>query len=319
MRVLHYYPNLTQGGMGTVLRTRAKNLPSHKFDLLFSNDSGGGNIFDELPNVEFRLVRKERLENYLTFTLSQRRYDEVIFTSAPEIANKVFESLPLALRVYEFHSSDVRVLSSEVEKLDLRRVDEVRVPSDYLAGIIQSLLPANAQRLVRVVPNQVDEDMFFVDKHEHGIDLSPTLIWVGQFSRAKGYNDFLRVLGNLPENYAGEMYFSGRVPAEMVVGLMAEIARSGVQDRVSIFYNVPQQELAKRYRELGDSAVLVSTSLLESFGYGVYEALKCGLRCAVYELPALNAFHEEFPGMISTAPLGEISALAESILQMHTA
>ncbi|KGF03358.1 hypothetical protein HMPREF1627_02135, partial [Actinomyces sp. S6-Spd3] len=183
--------------MGTVLRTRAKNLPSHKFDLLFSNDSGGGNIFDELPNVEFRLVRKERLENYLTFTLSQRRYDEVIFTSAPEIANKVFESLPLALRVYEFHSSDVRVLSSEVEKLDLRRVDEVRVPSDYLAGIIQSLLPANAQRLVRVVPNQVDEDMFFVDKHEHGIDLSPTLIWVGQFSRAKGYNDFLRVLGNL--------------------------------------------------------------------------------------------------------------------------
>ena len=314
MRILYYYPNLTQGGMGTVLRSRARNSPSSEFNLLFSHDKGGGKIFRTLPNVDYRLVRPDRLQSYLIYLVNRRSYDEVAFTSSPELANYLFADLSNAQRVYEFHSSDVRVLTNEIGMLDFRRIDEIRVPSVYLADVVTSLLPATARHLVVVTPNEVDETIFYRDDNNVLPTEQTTLVWVGQFSKAKGYNDFVRVLGKLPNEFHAEMYFSGSFNRSDIVDLMAEIARNRAEDLISIFYNVPQEELAHRYRSLGKSGIFVSTSLMESFGYGVYEALKCGMNCVAYSLPALRSFETSFSRQLRFVPLGEIAEMTEAIL-----
>lgn len=321
MRILQCYPNLSQGGMGSLYLSRAISQSDDQFHLVFQNDMGAGQIFDELSNVDYRVVRKDRFSNFLCSSLERVAYDEIRFTSMPTSANTLFKVLEGSnvKRIYEFHSSDYGLLAKEAEILNLEYIDEIWVPSAMLAGVLSSIASPELISLVRVVPNVINKNAFFEKPASLPAEIDTTrggeraVTWVGQFAVAKGYRDFVRALSLLPDFYRGYMFFSGAVQIERVNDLMSEIWRWGVADRISLQYNVPQHELGSFYRNHAHNGVFVSTSLRESFGLGVSEALACGMPVAAYRLPALEETTINHSNMIRFAELGEIFDLAQAI------
>ncbi|WP_081993484.1 glycosyltransferase family 4 protein [Kocuria sp. ZOR0020] len=90
-----------------------------------------------------------------------------------------------------------------------------------------------------------------------------------------------------------------------------------MDSRVQLLLNVPQTEMASIYRDARRSGgVLVSTSLLESFGYTVVEALSCHLPVVAFDLPALREHDSHGVDYKLVAP-GDVLELKDAILALH--
>lgn len=297
MRKLIIYPNYSMGGVTSVIRGRAAAEPATKFDVVFFQERGGDGAFDSFSNVEVRVCAENLIENYLTYWTGQISYDEISVLSHPKLANFLATRTEASV-TYEFHSSDLKVIGREIEALDLRELSIVAAPSKTMAEQITSLLPRRFQSRVRVIPNLVDSTVFYSDgspklpfsKTGVGADAVP-LVWVGRFDEGKGFRYFLRLLAQLPAEYVGMVVVSLEDDPQRSTKFFSEAASMGLVGRVRVFSNLSRQAMANLYWTARDSGGwLVSTSLMESFGYSVAEALACGLRVAAFKLPAFEDF-----------------------------
>src|SRR5699024_2868622 len=118
MRKLLTYPNCSKGGVTSVIRGRAAAEPETTFDVIFVNDRGGSRAFDDLQNVNVRIIRHDRLTAYLLSLTKAVEYDSIHVLSQPSIANELASSEELAV-AYEFHSTNMAIVESEIAKLDL--------------------------------------------------------------------------------------------------------------------------------------------------------------------------------------------------------
>lgn len=314
------YPNCSKGGVTSVIRGRAAAHPDHEFHAIFFNDKGGLNAFADLENVHVRIVRKDRLAKYIAFILAQREYATASFLSCPQIFNDV--EVPETTRTdYEFHSSDLQVIQNELDKLNLDRAERIVTPSAYMASQLRPMLAPHLQTKVAVEPNLVDTNIFC--SRESGAsqvvhaDRIP-LVWVGRFDKGKGYRYFLRLLRSLPEEYFGIMVASFEQGPERAAEFLGEAAYDRVDDRIQMLLNQPQREMAQIYQDAAEEGgALVSTSLLESFGYTVAEALECGLPVAAFDLPALRERNASAESM-RFADIGDVQELRDAVLAVTT-
>lgn len=316
VRNLVVYPNCSKGGVTSVLRGRAAAHPDQELHAVFLNDKGGRNAFADLPNVQVRVIRKDRLMNYLGYILETTQYVAASFMSCPNIFNEV--KVPNRTRVdYEFHSSDLQVIQKELDQLNLDNAERIVVPSAHMASQLQPMVPVKHQAKIAVEPNLVDKRIFHPDNSivptgdEHRIPL----VWVGRFDRGKGYRYFLRMLRMLPEQYYGIVVASFEQGPERAAEFLGEAAFDRVDDRIHMLLNQPQTEMARLYRDAAAAGgVLVSTSLLESFGYTVAEALNCGLPVAAFDLPALR--EHDFPAAeLKFADIGNVQELRNIVIE----
>lgn len=311
------YPNFSKGGVSAVLRGRAASSRHLHFDALFKHDRGGSSVFQKFDNIDPRVVRQDRLPAYLKFALAEFAPSEVSVLSAPDVL-EICEQYPDPLVAYEVHSSDLSVVKRELESLASSRVDELRVPSEFMANQLQSIIPNRLKRKVIVVPNLVDHSVFGPDGSSELGDVTlprsaAPLVWVGRFDKGKGYRQFLRTLALLPEQYVGVMVVSLESDPARMVSFLSETYALGVANRVRVMSDVEPSDLANLFRAARDrGGALVSTSLLESFGYAIAEALACELRVSAFDLPVL-AEHQGFKQLGVAVPPGDVHALAESI------
>lgn len=317
MNDLIVYPNASKGGVTTVIRGRAVAKPQRRIDAVFSEDKGGASAFVDLPNVRPVIMRRDRLGAALTYMAKTFRYETASVLSSPKAVEHLAGAVPL-LR-YEFHSSDLAVIESEIAKLDLGAVDEITAPTQYMVDQVHDLLPRSQRSKLAVLRNLVDGEVFrkegpaeFVDRSDQALSSAVPLIWVGRFDKGKGHRHFARLLAALPAQYMGVMVVSLEKDPERITAFLSECAVMGVLDRVRIHLNLPQVELAELYRwarERGGFAV--STSVLESFGYFVAEATACGLRVAAFDLPVWDEHDRQH--LIERVPIGSVRALAETV------
>ena len=312
-RNLIVYTNCSKGGVASVIRNRALAQPSVEFTAVFLNDRGGARAFDDIPNISVRIVRKDRAVTYLKYILSNFEYRSVSILSEPEIANALSGSAAVPVE-YEFHSSDSSVIERELSVLNVRRIDRIVVPSAYLGQKVGSLLPRVDQNIVEVRPNLIDLNTFSVRTSEGGtgfgsLPSSKLVLWVGRFDKGKGYKQFLRILGALPEHYSGIAVVSLESDPARAAEFFYECDGNGVADRISLFANISQTEMAQLLRAVRDSGgFLLSTSLMESFGYSVAEALAVGTRVIAYDLPALQELPDP-DGLLTFVPIGSFGAV----------
>lgn len=309
------YPNCSKGGVTSVIRGRATASPDQVFHAVFTHDKGGANAFADLDNVHVRIIRKDRAVLYLNHILSKFGYVDASFLSCPQIFNEV--EAPVTTRIdYEFHSSDLQVIQNELGRLKLERAERIVTPSGHMASQLRPMLPLHLQPKVTVVPNLVDTNVFSRRTEESTPEESSggiPLIWVGRFDKGKGYRYFLRLLQSLPEQYHGVMVVSYEQGPERAAEFLGEAAYDRVDDRVQLLLNQPQSEMATIYQNAAAAGgALVSTSLLESFGYTVAEALECGLPVAAFDLPALRERTAE-PGAIRFADIGDVQELRDAV------
>lgn len=280
MRKLVIYPNLSLGGVTSVLRGRAAAEPKTEFDFVFLNDRGGRDAFADFDNVQPRIVNRSRLENFLTYSIPMRSYNEAYVLSHPDAANFISSDPNLAV-TYEFHSSDLKVIERELDALKLENLARITAPSHTMVEKISGMLPARYRHRVSVIPNLVDPSVF----HQHGpsdlFNNDPNiipLVWVGRFDRGKGFRYLPRLLALLPENYVAYVVVSLESDPGRPTEFLNEANALGVAHRVRLLANLERPKMANLYRSAAKSGGwLVSTSLMESFGYAIVEALACGL------------------------------------------
>lgn len=319
MRKLIIYPNCSKGGVTSVIRGRARSEPYNQFDAIFFNDRGGRNAFDDLPNVTVRIARQDRSVNYFKYLMEHFRYDEISVLSHPKTANLLSENPEVAL-TYEFHSSDPKIVEREINDLNLDQLARITAPTPQMTRIIEKFLPARIRPRVHVKANLVDTLLFseqgasdFFAKSHFEIDKNAIpLLWVGRFDNGKGYRYMIRTLANLPENYVGIFVVSLESDPDRANNFYRECAEMGVQNRVRLFLNIPQNVMGTMYRSVRDAGGwAVSTSLMESFGYSVAEALACGARVAAFDLPVWVNFERQ--NLLHSVSAGDVQELSEII------
>jgi len=319
-KVLSTYVNCSLGGMTSVYRARALNNPDTHYDLVFTADQGGLKAFNDLPNCSARIVRKDRVEDFLDFALQRTDYEQFTVTSQPELVSNV--TVPDATKViYEIHAPLEHIVRRELEKLDTDCVDEVWAPSQWSVELVQRSLPRRKHVPVKNCPNLVDEGRF----SESGSSAYPLrarpgmtpITWIGRVENFhKNYIDFMRVLCLLPSYYYGVMLLSLQNDPERLSTALGSAAMLGVEDRIDIFWNVPQQKVGDLHRSVRDAGgVFCSTALSESYGYGVVEAAKCGTPVVAFDVGPLD----EHPyDNVHLVPVGDLPGLSKTIQRVST-
>lgn len=319
MRKLFVYPNCSKGGVISVIRGRARNEPDTEFDVVFFNDRGGRNAFTDLPNVNVHLVRQDRSKNYFTYLIKQFKYDSVNVLSHSQTANLLSESNDLAV-TYEFHSSDMNVVKREIGELNLDRLAAITAPTTQMVKSISNFMPARLKPRMQVLTNLVDsalfaedgEASFFANSRFEIDENSIPMVWVGRFDKGKGYVYTLRALARLPKEYICFFIVSLEKDPERINNFYREAAEMGVLDQVRLFLDIPQSAMGNLLRSVRNkNGWAISTSLMESFGYSVAEALACGTKVAAFDLPVWDNFEKQ--ELLHRVVSGDVQGLAQVI------
>lgn len=325
MRKLIVYPNCSKGGVSSVILGRAADEPGTRFDVIFFNDRGGLSTFSDLSNVHVRIIREDRAVAYLKYLVGRIEYDAVHILSAPKVANALVEN-PDVVVVYEFHSSNMTVVETEISTLDIDKMSQIAVPSETMKLQIGERLPRRSLSRLVVIPNLVDSRLFSVEGSADFFDLDPNLrsssfkpvVWVGRFDKDKGYQYAVRALAQLDDDYLGIFVVSLEHDPMRIARFLSECDAMGVRDRIQLYMNLSQVEMANLFRSARDrGGVYASTSLMESFGYAIAESLACGLPCVSFELPVLDLHRDR--GQLSSVAVGDVEALAKRICKSTNA
>lgn len=314
MRKLIVYPNYSKGGVTTVIRGRASNEPATTFDAIFLYDRGGAGSLDQFPNVNVRVVRPDRVDTYLKFITSQYDYDEISILSLPKVANKLLERDDLAVN-YEIHSSDMKIVGGELEQLQVDRLSLLYTPSSQMVDRLTQLVPKRLRPRLQIRENLVDHTTFRPDGdirvNACWADVSIPLVWVGRFDEGKGYLHVPRILAQLPENYGITVVVSLESDPERFAKFLAECDALGVRSRARVFMDLDPEDIASLYRSAAEhGGAFLSTSLMESFGYAVREALACGLRVVAYSLPVFKSVSNT---NLTLVPIGDVHGMSAAI------
>lgn len=317
-RILSVYPNCSKGGMTTVYRSRAAADRNTHFEFLFKNDAGGREAFRTIPNGSFRIYPGNRFEAAVKYVATHSHFDEIRVTSLPELASDLAQKLPGKV-VYEFHTSHMAIIDKEMNQLDLGALATIQSPSRWLTrAVVRRVDPEWASKCV-TVPNLVDHLTFNPEMPSAQMDLGAhavPLLWIGRFDKGKNFNDFLRVAASLPEEFVPVAVVSLESQPERFARALLEARAYGVDEKLRTFLNLSQGHLASIYawaREQGGA--LVSTSLSESFGYSVAEAMACGLPAVAYRVGGIP----EVPTSgtpLKLVPVGDVNGIIQAVLEV---
>ena len=317
MKKLSVYKNCSRGGVSTVFRGRAAKERDTKFDLYFELDRGGKEAYDDLPNVSARVYEHSRMQKVVNYSLKTNNYNEISILSYPELANSVIIPDETSL-VYEIHSGSFDIVKAELSKLNQEKIDIFRVPSEYSAFNVKGMIKARHSRKIEVVPNLVNTEIFNQAGPSFDFPQGVTpLIWVGRFDKGKGGKYAARLLAQLPEHFHLYMVISLETQPGPGTEFLNEAAALGVSHRVHFRMNLPQSEVAALYRGAAQSSgALVSTSLIESFGYLFAEAPMCGLPVVAFDLPVVRE-HTQSADLIRTVAPGDVIGMAHAIASLQ--
>lgn len=318
-QILTIYPNCSLGGMTSVYTSRCLAEPNTNFDFIFINDKGGKEAFNAPRNSNYRIVRKDRLHTYYSNTLINIKYDEIRITSLPELTSLDLENNKDTKLIYEFHTSTASIIENELKLIDFNKVNEIWVPSEYLKDIVNSL--ANINIPIKVVSNIVNTEIFHPNPSSEKTYFFQSntipIFWVGRLDKGKNYKDFFRTLSLLPSNYEGFVILSLEDEPARISEALLETDKYKISNRVRFLLNLTQNELAEMYRNsFVNQGVFCSTSLAESFGYGVLEAALCGLPVVTYEVGGI-AGHRKYGLAIHMINVGDTLMLAEKIKNLN--
>ena len=153
-------------------------------------------------------------------------------------------------------------------------------PTAHLIHLFKRLCPQVPQY---VFSNVVDYERFHYTKNAN-IPAGPVICWVGRLERNKNWKAFIdighRLIQHNPRIQLW-MFLDKNLSQEQEYKRFAHrVGSLKLEPHLTVYNNIPHDKMKHYLSITGDSGgFLLSTSILEGFGYSVAEALSC--RCPV--------------------------------------
>jgi polysaccharide pyruvyl transferase CsaB len=313
-RIVFAYQTLSLGGVEVVLETRVVELRRRGWRvlLLFLEELDGRVLFEN-TGVEIRICRDD---SEIAKGLAEFKPDWIVSIDTPPILPIARQIDPEVKLVYEVHSTYSHMLAPLVGKDLLTGVRGIIVPSRSLRTRVESLVSSRGVPM-EVVPNSL-APIFLEAGEEAETPSRPVVLWVGRIDSVKNWLAFLDIATQLRDRFDAEFHlisggFAGGAEQEQVV---SKIAASGLEERFHWLQAVAHRRMPALYRSVARSGgCLVSTSVDESFGLAVLEAMACRCPVVVPDIESLrDLVQQDETGHLY--PTGDIDAACEQIVQV---
>ena len=196
--------------------------------------------------------------------------DPLVWASRQDIARQK----PVICRLHRYEAfSDMPL------RVQWDQVDALVVVAEHLAGIVAESIPGLHQRTdVLHIPNGVDMTRYELVEREPGFEIA----LVGYLHGRKNPQMALQIMRRLIEEDSRYRLHVAGTFQDPVLELYwsHEVKRLGLSDHVILY---PWQDDIARFLE--DKSYLLSTSLHESFGYSIAEAMARGIKPVVHHFP----------------------------------
>ncbi|QHW31526.1 glycosyltransferase family 4 protein [Paenibacillus rhizovicinus] len=279
MKMLFTFYN-PSGGMETLNRIRCKALKQKHAEchLLYSIDGEGRKNIKDIPT--FIMNEEEAIRRLI----EREKYDIIVVCTDVTLLMLMRKVGYQGLLIFEIQGlgtlKTANAILKDISARVMETADAVLYPQ---TSHLKQLLPEHLPNL----PHFCFDDP--LDTQDFGYAAYPPkpfpiIGWVGRIEENKNWRDFLligaRLLNQHPEGYL--WIFGDPSLSEPREKAMFDKWVDGLQLRQKLVMhaNVPHEQMADYFSIIGDSGgLLLSTSILEGFGYAVAEAMLC--RCPV--------------------------------------
>ncbi|WP_353957297.1 glycosyltransferase family 4 protein [Paenibacillus silvae] len=265
------------GGVDTLNRLRTAVLKRHGIEahLLYLNTGSG------LQNSSDTRIFTASSDQDIHHLIHSEHYDAIITTSDIAMPGRlrglgykgriIFEAQGLGTR-----DQALETIQMGVPYLQAHCDAAVLPPTDHLLDMFIHICPW-LHRFV--IPNMLDTDTFAPTSVE--APPYPVLAWVGRLEHNKNWREYLEIckaiIKKKPQARLWLFHDPTLANPEDEVMFRHMLAEYGLEDRIGIFINVPHSQMPTFYSMIAASGgIMLSTSLLEGFGYAVAEAISCG-------------------------------------------
>ncbi|PAF29215.1 glycosyltransferase family 4 protein [Paenibacillus sp. 7516] len=304
------------GGVDTLNRLRTAVLQRHGIEahLLYLYTGSG------LQNSTGTPVFTASNDEEIRFLIHSQRYDAIIVTSDISMPGRlrglgytgriIFEAQGLGTR-----DQALETIQMAIPYLQAHCDAAVLPPTDHLLNMFIHICPW-LHRFV--IPNMLDTDTFApvsVDTPPY-----PVLAWVGRLEQNKNWREYLsissKIIKKIPKARLWLFHDPSLANPEDEVMFRHMLAEYGLEDRIGIFVNVPHSQMPTFYSMIAASGgIMLSTSLLEGFGYAVAEAISCGCPVLSTDSDGVRSFitHNKTGKFY---PLGNVNAAVDEAVEL---
>ncbi len=208
---------------------------------------------------------------------------------------------PAMIAAHDFGGRRVILRVHRIEAYETRhaatapwaKIDDVIVVSAHMAAVLKTEVPALAQSTaLHVVQNGVDTERFSPPEHP-ATHADPFRIgWCGALILRKNPVMALEILHLLrQDDPRWHLHLCVKGGERVAMESFDHLQRClGLEAAVTLDGDIPASNMPAWHRR---NAVLLSTSLHESFGYAIAEAASCGCDIAMLDQPGANEFWPE--------------------------
>ncbi|MFQ5805051.1 MAG: glycosyltransferase [Phycisphaerae bacterium] len=292
MKVLYCYRFGILGGVCTQLINRLKVFePSGDLDaeFVFTRDLGISRTFDGDPRVHFSPTEAD-----LKRLAASGGFDAAVVIDSPEFFEPLSEvpQLPVVTEVHTTTEGGMRYL----EERTWRTIGYI-VPSEYLRWVLRERFGVDRDHPICVIPNTIDAELFPRTEVDPP-GPRPVFAWVGKLDDHKNFRGFLELAARITrKGLEGEYWLIGgeTAPPSRQAELIDHIDRLELHSRCRWFPRIEYRAMHRVYAAVRASGgAKIVTSINESFGMSVLEAVICGcpvLASRVGALPEIAPGH----------------------------
>ena len=271
---------IASGGMETLNRMRCNELSKHNIECHLLYSRAGSMLHNNSGTTVYITSR----DNDIWQIIHTHNYDAVIVASDYEMLERFRRMGYRGILIFEAQGLGTQEeavnLLTKARTLLLAHCNAfILPPTLHLMELVMGMFPS----LPRFIfPNLLDMDLFHYIPNDP--PTFPVIAWIGRLEPNKNWLDYLiishQIIKSCPSARLWMFYDSQLIISEELEHMQAKVEQLGLGPNLMMLDNIPNREMPVFLSLIGDSGgILLSTSLLEGFGYAVAEAISC--RCPV--------------------------------------
>ncbi|SPJ29590.1 glycosyltransferase family 4 protein [Falsiruegeria mediterranea] len=315
MKILYSYLYSNMGGVCSVIKNRQSftRMKEASVFACMSQDANG------LQDLEDHGIATTIDRDYIKKSIDIANREEVnhfnLIDEAQHI-EQVFETIDGRINL-ELHSSTAKFFD-QVNDDRASIVNAIVVPSQWSKSRVLSKLNLREnQKKVHVVPNFV-RPFPVAKKIQKDRETKPLLVWVGKLYHGKNWIDALRVFRVIAKEIDAKLVMvnGGVNNANTLDQFFNELQFLRIEDKVSLRMSLDREEIGELLSQTRESGgCMLITSLAESFGLVVCEAMNSGVPVVASDVGALSELVEDgrngflFPVGSIEQPVEKVSSI----------